>query len=154
MTGRPTSMRRPPTLLDIHFGRRLRLRRELLEADRALVARLVGRGEQEVADLEDGRRGFDAALLQRLGKVLEVPVTWFYDGLGGAGLGEDEGQASTESPMRDRTLAAPQAERRRQGQILLAYFDGLNDHQQAAVLDIARLLSLNGNPADRHISQY
>ena len=70
-----------PTVLDLHFGRRLRLRRESLDVDSHTVGKMVGLSAADIAAYEDGHRRFDATLVFRLSKALEIPIYWFYDGL-------------------------------------------------------------------------
>lgn len=128
-----------PTLLDIHFGKRLHLRRTMLDVDRWTLGNLVAVSAAEIGQLEDGKKCFDATLVYRLSKALEVPVYWFYDGLGM--IDEIMVSARQGTAARSAGLAIEQATQAQRTETLLAYFDALDGERQGVVLELARLLA-------------
>ena len=67
-----------PNPIDVHVGNRIRLRRTLLGLSQEKLASLLGLTFQQVQKYERGmNRG--ASRLWDIGKVLEVPVEFFYE---------------------------------------------------------------------------
>jgi transcriptional regulator with XRE-family HTH domain len=69
--------------IDLHMGRRLRRRRLLLGLTQQQVASATGVKFQQVQKYECGANKMSACRLWSLATALEVPVTYFYDGLSG-----------------------------------------------------------------------
>jgi len=84
--------------LDQHVGSRVRLARQLRGLSQDALARRIGITFQQVQKYERGANRIGAGLLFRLGELLDVPVGFFYDGLGGSeaaasGVGDSPGPA-------------------------------------------------------------
>lgn len=115
-TGRPRG--RPPRAgsdgkghpIDIHVGHRVRLRRTLLGWSQERLAQALGLTFQQVQKYERGANRIGASRLFDLGRVLDVPVSFFFDdmaaeaGAAAAGrAGGGEGTAEYEAdPMARR----------------------------------------------------
>jgi transcriptional regulator with XRE-family HTH domain len=69
------------TDLDYRIGRRLRTRRRLLNLSQTQVARACGVTFQQIQKYESGLVSLSAARLWALARVLDVPITHFFDGL-------------------------------------------------------------------------
>lgn len=69
--------------IDVHFGNRLRRRRLLLGLTQKDVAERIGVRFQQIQKYECGANRMSAARLWQLVQALDVPVTYFYDGLDG-----------------------------------------------------------------------
>jgi transcriptional regulator with XRE-family HTH domain len=69
------------TGVDKHVGNRLRLRRTMLGMSQTEVAHAVGLTFQQVQKYERGSNRIGAGRLFEFASVLEVPVTYFFDGL-------------------------------------------------------------------------
>ena len=67
--------------IDVHFGKRLYRRRRLLGLTQQVVANAVGVRPQQVQKYECAANRMSAARLWQLSQVLDVPVSYFYDGL-------------------------------------------------------------------------
>ena len=67
--------------IDVHLGARLRRRRKLLQLTQLQVAQAVGLRFQQIQKYECAANRMSAACLYKLAKVLEVPVSYFYEGL-------------------------------------------------------------------------
>ena len=67
--------------IDLHLGKRLRRRRRLLGLTQQQVAQVVGIRFQQIQKYECGANRISAARLWQLAQALEVPVSYFFDGL-------------------------------------------------------------------------
>jgi transcriptional regulator with XRE-family HTH domain len=81
-----------PRPVDRHVGQRLRLRRQILDVSQMDLARRLGITFQQVQKYEKGANRISASRLVEIAAALEVPVTYFFDGLDGAheGGGKDD----------------------------------------------------------------
>src|ERR1700749_1437008 len=71
-------------LIDIHLGRRLRRRRRILGLTQQQLAGACGVRFQQIQKYECAANRMSAARLWQLAEVLEVPVSYFYEGLSDA----------------------------------------------------------------------
>lgn len=67
-----------PNPVDVHVGRRIRLRRTLLGYSQEKLAALLGLTFQQVQKYERGSNRLGASRLWDMACVLNVPVTFFY----------------------------------------------------------------------------
>ena len=77
MTANP----RGPNAVDRHVGSRIRLRRQLLNLSQEKLGEELGVTFQQVQKYERGTNRVGAGRLWNLAKVLDVPVSFFYDGV-------------------------------------------------------------------------
>lgn len=68
-----------PNPIDVHVGNRIRLRRTLLGMSQMKLASLLGLAFQQVQKYERGMNRVGASRLWDIGKVLHVPVEFFYE---------------------------------------------------------------------------
>ena len=68
-----------PNPIDVHVGNRIRLRRTLLGLSQEKLASLLGLTFQQVQKYERGVNRVGASRLWDIGKVLEVPISFFYE---------------------------------------------------------------------------
>ena len=68
-----------PNPIDVHVGSRIRLRRTLLGLSQEKLAALLGLTFQQVQKYERGMNRVGASRLWDIGKVLEVPIGFFYE---------------------------------------------------------------------------
>ncbi len=68
-----------PNPIDVHVGNRIRLRRTLLGLSQEKLASMLGLTFQQVQKYERGMNRVGASRLWDIGKVLEVPVNFFYE---------------------------------------------------------------------------
>ena len=68
-----------PNPIDVHVGSRIRLRRQLLGLSQEKLAEMLGLTFQQVQKYERGMNRVGASRLWDIGKVLEVPVGFFYE---------------------------------------------------------------------------
>ena len=78
----PTRRRRAggrPDPVDVHVGARLRQRRALRGMSQEKLAEAVGLTFQQIQKYERGVNRVGASRLHQLGRVLDVPVSYFFD---------------------------------------------------------------------------
>ncbi len=77
--------------VDVHVGGRIRLRRTLLGMSQERLGEALGLTFQQVQKYERGANRVSASRLFDLSRVLDVPISFFYDDMpeeiGGPGLG-------------------------------------------------------------------
>ena len=73
---------RSPNPIDLHVGTRMRLRRQILRMSQEKLGNALGVTFQQVQKYERGSNRVGASRLWRLAQVLDVPVSFFYEGLG------------------------------------------------------------------------
>jgi transcriptional regulator with XRE-family HTH domain len=70
-----------PNPIDIHVGHRLRLRRTLLGMSQERLAHLLGLTFQQIQKYERGVNRIGSSRLYELGRILHVPVSFFFDAM-------------------------------------------------------------------------
>ncbi|AXO13006.1 helix-turn-helix domain-containing protein [Thalassospira indica] len=77
--GRGRTASGAPNPVDIHVGARVRLRRTLLGMSQEKLGEAIGLTFQQVQKYERGANRVGASRLYDLSRVLEVPVSFFFD---------------------------------------------------------------------------
>ncbi|MCC9621277.1 helix-turn-helix domain-containing protein [Thalassospira sp. MA62] len=77
--GRGRTASGKPNPVDIHVGARIRLRRTLLGMSQEKLGEAIGLTFQQVQKYERGANRVGASRLYDLSRVLEVPVSFFFD---------------------------------------------------------------------------
>ena len=76
-----------PSPVDVHVGARIRLRRTLLGLSQERLGEALGLTFQQIQKYERGVNRVGASRLFDLSRVLDVPISFFYDNMpGGAAL--------------------------------------------------------------------
>lgn len=68
-----------PDSVDVHVGNRLRIRRSLLGLSQEKLAESVGLTFQQVQKYERGINRISAGRLFQFSRILDVPITYFYE---------------------------------------------------------------------------
>jgi transcriptional regulator with XRE-family HTH domain len=121
-------------LIDIHLGRRLRRRRRILGLTQQQLAGACGVRFQQIQKYECAANRMSAARLWQLAEVLEVPVSYFYEGL------------SPDLPAQDRDPEPAEPMARKETNDLIQAFYALSERPRQRLLDLAK--SLNENDAE------
>ena len=125
---------RGPTSIDQHVGARLRLRRTMLDMSQSELGEKLGVTFQQVQKYERGANRIGASRLFHVARVLDVPVSYFFEGLDESGDSRLEGGDS--ETLYD-FIASPD------GLALASAFSGIKDQiVRRRVIDLLR--SLNG----------
>lgn len=69
----------PSHPVDVHVGRRFRQRRSLLGLSQTAVANAAGLTFQQIQKYERGSNRISASRLLEFAKVLDVPISYFFD---------------------------------------------------------------------------
>jgi len=85
------STMRAPNPIDIHVGKRLRMRRLMLDMSQETLAEALGLTFQQVQKYEKGSNRVGASRLQKISEVLQVPVSFFFEGLARKATGKERG---------------------------------------------------------------
>ena len=68
-----------PNPVDVHVGKRLRLRRTLLGISQGQLGKAVGLAFQQIQKYERGTNRIAASRLYAFSRVLDVPVAYFFE---------------------------------------------------------------------------
>ena len=115
-----------PNPVDVHVGARVRLRRTLLGMSQERLGDAIGLTFQQVQKYERGANRIGASRLYDLSRVLDVPVSYFFEEMGDAvptaGMGGESADSFQSNPMMKREtlelvraylrIADPQIKRR------------------------------------------
>jgi transcriptional regulator with XRE-family HTH domain len=66
---------------DVHVGKRLRMRRVMLKLSQGDLGKPCGVSFQQIQKYEKGFNRVSASRLQQFAKLLDVPVSFFFEGL-------------------------------------------------------------------------
>ena len=92
--------KKAPNPVDRHVGSRVRMRRMMLGMSQEKLGNSLGLTFQQVQKYEKGTNRIGASRLQQISHILQVPVSFFFEGapsVGGAS-GRSEGMGEAPSP--------------------------------------------------------
>ena len=117
--------------IDIHLGRRLRRRRRLLGLTQQVLAHACGVRFQQIQKYECAANRMSAARLWQLAEVLEVPVSYFYEGL----TRDQREHLERETASSSETLASKETQ-----DLIHAYYQ-LGERPRRRLLDLAKAMN-------------
>lgn len=129
-----------PRPVDVHVGSRVRLRRTMLGMSQEKLGQAIGLTFQQVQKYERGTNRIGASRLYELSKVLDVPVSFFFDDMApevageqrpAAGLAEDEGPAYEADTLAKRETL----------ELVRAYYKIRNPKVRKRVFELAKALA-------------
>jgi len=68
-----------PDPVDVHVGRRLKLRRTLVGMSQERLGELLGVTFQQIQKYERGANRMGSSRLFAIGRILNTPIAWFFD---------------------------------------------------------------------------
>ena len=116
-----------PHPVDMHVGQRLRMRRTLLGMSQEMLAERLGISFQQLQKYEKGSNRLSASRLFELSRMLDVPVSYFFDEL------PSDGQVSTDAP-------ADPIMKRESLELVRAYYDIPDPKIRQHLVELIRLL--------------
>src|SRR3954465_13915978 len=145
---RSQSSRRPgrpkmetPNPIDVRVGARLRLRRNMLGLSQEKLGEAIGLTFQQVQKYERGANRIGASRLHDLSRVLDVPVSFFFDDMDPvrapaipAGFAEPAAEAFDSDPLRRRETV----------ELVSAYYRVDDLALRRRLFDLARALAGGG----------
>ena len=140
---RPPEREHRPSPIDVHVGSRVRLRRTLLGMSQEKLGEALGLTFQQVQKYERGVNRIGASRLFDLARVLDVPISFFFDDLppemGGMALNRSRpalGMAEDQGSFDDDTL-----HRRETLELVRAYYRITDPAVRKKVFDLIKTLS-------------
>jgi transcriptional regulator with XRE-family HTH domain len=131
-----------PSPIDVHVGSRVRLRRTLLGMSQERLGEALGLTFQQVQKYERGVNRIGASRLFDLSRVLDVPISFFFDDMPGA-VGGSQGFARRASgfaedgqPFEDDTL-----HRRETLELVRAYYRIQDPAVRRRVFDLIKAMT-------------
>jgi transcriptional regulator with XRE-family HTH domain len=125
--------------VDLHVGKRLRQRRRLLGLTQQKLADEVNIRFQQIQKYESGANRISASRLWALAKALEIPVSFFFDGLNG-----DAADAAAEHRNGSETNGVkpmPDVFSNKETIDLVRAFYSLGEEPRRRLLDLAKAMS-------------
>src|SRR5215213_8409991 len=136
--GRPKTER--PNPIDVRVGARLRLRRNMLGLSQEKLGEMIGLTFQQVQKYERGANRIGASRLHELSRVLDVPISFFFDDTDPVrapamgGFAELPPEAFESDPLRrEETI-----------ELVRAYFSIADAAVRRRLLDLAKALAAGG----------
>ena len=125
-----------PNPTDVHVGSRVRLRRTLLGMSQEKLGEAIGLTFQQVQKYERGANRVGASRLFDLSRVLDVPVSFFFEDLPGVAGNE---AAATEQPA-ERGEHDPMMKRETL-ELVRAYYRIPDSHVRRRLFELAKALA-------------
>ncbi len=137
--GRPKSDQ--PNPIDVQVGARVRLRRNMLGLSQEKLGEAIGLTFQQVQKYERGANRIGASRLHELSRVLDVPVSFFFDDMDPVrapaipgGFAEPPAEAFESDPLRKRETI----------ELIEAYFAIDDATVRRRLFELAKVLAAEG----------
>ena len=133
-----------PNPIDIHVGAKVHLRRNLFGLSQTDLGKAVGVTFQQVQKYEKGTNRISASRLFNLSRVLDVPISFFFEDLSpaAAGAGKRRARGLSEAPA--TALDFDVLSKRETIKLIRAYYRVTDPRLRKRVLD---LLEAVGKPS-------
>jgi len=119
-----------PHRVDVHVGKRVRHRRWLVGMTQQQLAEKVGIKFQQIQKYETGANRISASRLWDIAEALEVPVSFFFEGLEETAKDEDQKSGVPADLMGDKEAL----------DLVRSYY-AIPENQRRRLFDLARVLS-------------
>ena len=148
-----------PNPIDVHVGKRLRLRRTLLGMSQERLGELLGLTFQQVQKYERGVNRIGSSRLFELGQILDVPISFFFDDLpetvtraGGAVSGYATAGLAEERAAFDHEDDALPLDKRETLELVRAYYRIGDPAVRKRLFELAKALAnLNSSGSKREV---
>jgi len=130
-----------PHPTDVHVGSRVRMRRNMLGLSQERLGEAIGLTFQQVQKYERGTNRIGASRLLELSRVLDVPVSFFYDDTDPVrapavpGFGETDQASFDSDPLRRRETL----------ELVEAYYDVEDVAVRRRLFELAKALAAGGS---------
>ncbi len=131
---------RGPNPIDIHVGARVRLRRNQLGLTLMTLAKAVGVTYQQLQKYERGVNRIGASRLFNLSRVLDVPISFFFEDLSPAAAGGGRRRARGLSEAPAAVLEPDSLSKRETVELIRAYYRVTDPGLRKRVLDLLQAL--------------
>jgi transcriptional regulator with XRE-family HTH domain len=130
-----------PNPVDVHVGSRVRLRRTLLGLSQEKLGEAVGLTFQQIQKYERGANRIGASRLFEFSRILDVPVSFFFDDMADRIVGGNNGQRAV--GFADQTQAPLDADpltRRETLELVRAYYRISDPQVRKRLFELAKSL--------------
>ena len=138
---RRTIQEHGPHPTDVHVGSRVRVRRTMLGMSQAKLAELLGFTFQQVQKNEWGTNRIGSSRLFELSKVLDVPVSFFFDDMPPEVSGERRGRPVGMSKAQDAVHEADALAKRETLEFVRAYYRIKNDEARKRLFALTKSIA-------------
>jgi transcriptional regulator with XRE-family HTH domain len=134
-----------PDPVDIHVGGRLRLRRNMLGMSQEQLGKASDLTFQQIQKYERGTNRISASRLFQLGKILDVPVAWFFDAFQDTAAARRAGFSEGKQAALEGAPGAPDEilSSRETAELLRAFSRISDPKQRRMALDVIKRMSKN-----------
>jgi transcriptional regulator with XRE-family HTH domain len=130
-----------PSPVDVHVGSRVRLRRTLLGMSQEKLGTAIGLTFQQVQKYERGANRIGASRLFDLSRVLDVPVSFFFEEMPSAAGNERHHAAQAGGDTRPETGEPDPMAKRETLELVRAYYRIPDAHLRRRMFDLAKALA-------------
>jgi len=120
--------------VDVHVGKRVRHRRWMVGMTQQQLGEKVGIKFQQIQKYETGMNRISASRLWDIGHALEVPVSFFFEGL------SESAEADMTSPNSDPGMQGDLLADKEALELVRSYY-AIPEEQRRRLFDLARVLS-------------
>jgi transcriptional regulator with XRE-family HTH domain len=131
-----------PNPIDVHVGGRVRLRRTLLGLSQERLGEALGLTFQQVQKYERGTNRIGSSRLYRLSQILDVPISFFFENIVGAGATAAAGgkagdaESALEAERADETMM-----RRETLELVRAYYRITDPHVRRRLFELTKAIA-------------
>ena len=116
--------------VDVHVGKRIRHRRWMNGTTQQQLAEAVGIKFQQIQKYETGMNRVSASRLWDIGRALDVPVSWFFEGYEAEGASDAPSKSLPADILQDKETLE-----------FLRDYHAIPESQRRRLADLARVLS-------------
>ncbi len=120
-----------PHDVDIHVGGRVRLRRSALGLSQDQLGAAIGLSFQQIQKYERGANRIGASRLYEMSKILNIPISYFFEGFDALGLAE----------AKDSSYQADPVIKRETLELMRSYHQILDTKQRKKILKLVQGLA-------------
>jgi len=129
-----------PNPVDIHVGSRVRLRRTLLGLSQEKLGEAVGLTFQQIQKYERGANRIGASRLFEFSRILDVPVSFFFDDMSERALAGDLAPSLSLSDQPQGALEPDPLTRRETLELVRAYYRITDPHVRKRLFELTKSL--------------
>ncbi len=130
-----------PNPVDIHVGKRVRMRRTLMGMSQTKLGDALGLTFQQVQKYENGSNRIGASRLYQISQILAVPVSYFFEEMDQLTAVANENAPATGEPLPRGDLVA----KRETLELVRAYYRIVSPRVRRGIVDMIRAI---GNSED------
>lgn len=129
-----------PNPVDVHVGSRVRLRRTLLGLSQEKLGEAVGLTFQQIQKYERGANRIGASRLFEFSRILDVPVSFFFDDMADRVIGNNGAGATGFADQPQASLDADPLTRRETLELVRAYYRISDPQVRKRLFELAKSL--------------